>query len=293
MPVIESAVARYLAPTTLTQALECLRESDDVTILAGGTDLMPQSKAGRVRMRGTLLNIRRIGELGSIALDGDAIRIGALATITQIGNDPVVRKHLPVLVEACDHFASDQIRNTGTLGGNISNASPAGDTLVPLLVLDAEVELASAGDAGTVLRRVPIADYFTGPGRTRRAAGELLAGVRIPLPPAGHYARFFKFGTRPALDISAISIGLAGVRAGGALANVRVAFGAVAPTPLRAHRTEQALEGKRLDAATIAHAAQVARDEVDPIDDVRASAWYRKELIHNMTQRMLDHATQA
>ncbi len=209
MPVIESAVARYLAPTTLTQALECLRESDDVTILAGGTDLMPQSKAGRVRLRGTLLNIRRIGELSGIALDGDAIRIGALATITQIGNDPLVRQHLPVLVEACDHFASDQIRNTGTLGGNISNASPAGDTLVPLLVLDAEVELASAGDAGTVLRRVPIADYFTGPGRTRRAAGELLAGVRIPLPPAGHYARFFKFGTRPALDISAISIGLA------------------------------------------------------------------------------------
>ena len=107
MPVIESAVARYLAPTTLTQALECLRESDDVTILAGGTDLMPQSKAGRVRLRGTLLNIRRIGELSRIALDGDAIRIGALATITQIGNDPLVRQQLPVLVEACDHFDRD------------------------------------------------------------------------------------------------------------------------------------------------------------------------------------------
>src|SRR5690606_11057544 len=179
-----------------------------------------------------------------------------------------------------------------TLGGNVSNASPAGDTLVPLLVLDAEVELASASDAGTVWRRVPIADYFAGPGRTRRAASELLTGVRVPVPPAGHYARFFKFGTRPALDISAISIGIAGVLDGGALSNVRVAFGAVAPTPVRARRTEQALEGQRLDAATIARAAETVRDEVNPIDDVRSSAWYRKELIHNMTRRMLDHAAQ-
>jgi len=293
MTVIESAAGRYLAPATLPEALQVLRDSADVTILAGGTDLMVQASIGRRRVGATLLNIRRVAGLGAIERDGDAIRIGALATITQIMSDPLVKAHLPVLVEACDHFASDQIRNAGTLGGNISNASPAGDTLVPLMVLDAEVELASAGDDGTVRRRVPIADYFTGPGRTRRAAGELLTGVRIPMPPAGHYARFFKFGTRPALDISAISIGLAGVRANGALANVRVAFGAVAPTPVRARRTEQALEGVRLDAATIAQAAVAARDEVTPIDDVRASAWYRKEMIHNMTRRMLDHAAQA
>jgi len=121
----------------------------------------------------------------------------------------------------------------------------------------------------------------------------LLTGVRIPVPPDGHYARFFKFGTRPALDISAISIGIAGVRSGGALSNVRVAFGAVAPTAVRARQTEAALEGRRLDESTIARAAEAARDEVNPIDDVRASAWYRKELIHNMTRRMLDHAAQA
>ena len=293
MTVMESAVGRYVAPTTLEEALETLHGSDDVTILAGGTDLMPQSKIGRTKIRSTLMNIRRVAGLGAIVRDGDAIRIGALATVTQLMNDPLVRQHLPVLVEVCDHFASDQIRNAATIGGNVSNASPAGDTLVPLLVLDAEVELASTGDAGTVRRRVPLADYFAGPGRTRRAASELLTGVRVSLPPAGHYARFFKFGTRPALDISAISIAIAGVRNGGALSNVRVAFGAVAPTPVRARRTEQALEGQRLDAATIARAAETARDEVSPIDDVRASAWYRKELIHNMTRRMLDHAAQA
>ena len=293
MPVIESAVTRYLAPTTLTQALECLRESDDVTILAGGTDLMPQSKAGRVRLRGTLLNIRRIGELSGIALDGDAIRIGALATITQIGNDPVVRMHLPVLVEACDHFASDQIRNTGTLGGNISNASPAGDTLVPLLVLDACVELASMPEAKLYRHCMPISTFFTGPGKTRKSLCELVTGVRIPVPAANHVARFYKLGTRPALDISTISIGVAGSFRDGVLSQVRVAFGAVAPTPVRAEQTEQALEGQRLDAATIEKAAAIARDEVHPIDDVRASAWYRKEMIHNITKRILGHVAQA
>lgn len=285
-------IERYAAPVSLDEALGILRQGE-VTILAGGTDLMPQSKAGRLKIRPTLMNIRRVPELKGIALDGDAIRIGALATITEILGNPLVKQHLPVLAEACDHFASDQVRNAGTLGGNISNASPAGDTLIPLIVLDAEVELASKPDGSVTTRRMPIADYFTGPGKTRRAPDELLTGVRIPLPRAGHVARFYKFGTRPALDISAISIGIAGVLADGVLSNARVAFGAVAPTPLRAARTEQALEGKRLDETTIEAVANTARDEVNPIDDIRATAWYRKELIHNMTKRMLDHVAQA
>jgi CO/xanthine dehydrogenase FAD-binding subunit len=288
-----TAIERYVAPTSLEQALGHLTETGEVTILAGGTDLMPQSKAGRVKIRRTLMNIRNIPELKGITRDGDAIRIGALATITEILGDALVKERLPVLAEACDHFASDQIRNAGTLGGNISNASPAGDTLIPLIVLDAEVELASKADGAVTTRRIPLADYFTGPGKTRRAPHELLTGVRIPLPRAGHVARFFKFGTRPALDISAISIGIAGVFADGVLRDARVAFGAVAPTPLRASRTEQALEGQRLDDATIEAVATTARDEVNPIDDIRATAWYRKELIHNMTKRMLDHVAQA
>ncbi len=293
MTVIESRVDRYLAPTRLDEALAALGDGGEVTILAGGTDLMPQSKAGRRRLGGTLLNIRRVAGLDAIAVEGNALRIGALATIARILRDPLARRHAPLLVEACDRFASPQVRNVATLGGNVSNASPAGDTLVPLIALDAEVELASAGGAAPALRRLPLADYFAGPGRTRRAAGELLVAVRVPLAPANHYARFFKFGTRPALDISTISIGLAGVRDGRALANVRVAFGAVAPTPVRVRKTEQALEGQPLDAALAARVAAVARDEVAPIDDVRASAWYRRELIHNMMRRMLEDAAQA
>ncbi len=287
-----TAIEHYLAPTTLAQALDCLQRNE-VTVLAGGTDLMPQSASGKVKFKPTLMNIQRVPELKGIARDGDAIRIGALVTVTELMREPLIREHFPVLVEAGDHFASDQIRNAATIGGNIVNASPAGDTLVPLLVLDAEVELATKPNGTISTRRMRLADFFVGPGKTKRAPNELLTGVRIPVPPRGHRARFYKFGTRPALDISAISIGIAAVVKDGVLSNVRVAFGAVAPTPVRAPRTEAALEGKRLDRATTDAAAQVAHDEVKPIDDVRASAWYRRELIRNMTKRMLDDVAQA
>ncbi len=287
-----SETKRYFAPSSIEQALECLKDGD-VTILAGGTDLTPQSKAGRVAIGHTLMNIRHIAPLSGIAIEGNDIFIGALSTITEVMEHPLVREHLPVLAEACNHFASDQIRNAGTIGGNICNASPAGDTLVPLLVLDARVELASMPDKEVNRRLLPLSTFLVGPGKTQRLPGELFTGLRVALPQANHVARFYKHGTRPALDIATISIGIAGTRKDGALTNVRVAFGAVAPTPIRAALTEKALEGRKLDDAAIDEVAAVARDEVKPIDDVRASAWYRKEMIHNITKRILSHVAQA
>ena len=285
-------IQQYLAPTSLAEALTCLQDGE-VTILAGGTDLMPQSQSGKLKIKRTLMNIRRIPELIGIARQEGDICIGALTTMTELMGNALVQEHLPVLADACDHFASDQIRNAATLGGNICNASPAGDTLIPLLVLDARVELASKVKGKLNWRSVPLAEFFSGPGKTRRAPNELLVGVRIALPEPGRVAYFHKFGTRPALDISTISVGIAGTLKQDALSNVRVAFGAVAPTPIWAPLTEKALEGKRLDADTIAQVAEVARDEVKPIDDVRATAWYRKEMVHNITRRMLGHVTQS
>ena len=280
----------YFAPTSLDQAVERLKDGD-VTILAGGTDLTPQTQAGRIKFKHTLMNIRHIPQLSGITLEGAEIRIGALATITEIMEHPLIKEHLPVLVEACDHFASDQIRNAGTIGGNICNASPAGDMLIPLLVLDACVELASMPENKIYRHCMPISTFFTGPGKTRKSLCELVTGVRIPVPGADHVSRFYKHGTRPALDISTISIGVAGTLKDGVLSRVRVAFGAVAATPVRASRTEEALEGRHLDAAAIEAAAIAARDEVTPIDDVRATAWYRKEMIHNMTRRILENVS--
>jgi xanthine dehydrogenase FAD-binding subunit len=287
-----NAIERYLAPTGLVQALAVLAGPNGAIVLAGGTDLMPQSRAGRVRAAGTLLNIRRIPGLDAITRDADALVLGSLATIGRIQVHPRVQEHAAILCEAADHFASQQIRNSATLGGNLCNASPAGDMLPALLALDAQLELASLRKDGSVAtRRVAIDGFFTGPGRTQRQPNELLTAVRVPLAGSGQLSRFYKAGTRPALDISTIAIAFAAQRdSAGRLHGVRLALGAVAPTPLRARRAEALLEGKTLDPALAEAAARAAADEAQPIDDVRASAWYRKELLHNVTLRMLTDA---
>ena len=223
-------IARYCAPETLDEALEILR-AGAVSPFAGGTDLMPQSRAGRVKLAPVLMNLRRIEGLEGIAEDGGIVRIGALTTMTRLMDCALVRERLNILWQACNHFASDQLRNAGTLGGNVCNASPAGDTLVPLLVLDARVELAHKPNGRIETRKLPLAEFLRGPGRTARTPQELLTAIEIALPAEGFYGAFFKLGTRPALDISAISIGLGALRDGGRLQAVRIAFGAVASPP--------------------------------------------------------------
>lgn len=282
-PVIE----RYVAPRSLDAALEALR-AGNVTIVAGGTDLMPQSKTGRARFQPVLMNIRRIPELRGMEERDGVVRFGALTTVAELLDSAQVKSRFNALWQACDHFASDQLRNAATIGGNICNASPAGDTLIPFLVFNARVVLASKPGATIETRAVPLREFFAGPGRTQRKPNELLTAVEVPIPPTGFVSEFFKFGTRPALDISAISIGLGAVKAGDTLRDVRVAFGAVAPTPIRAPNTEAALDGKSVASATDA-ALAAADAEIHPISDVRASEWYRRELVRNILRRMLDH----
>jgi len=289
-----NSIERYLAPTALVQALAALGGAGGAVILAGGTDLMPQENAGKVSDARTLLNIKRVEGLDGIAVDGGALVLGPLVTIAQLQRHPLVKQHAAMLADSADHFASQQIRNSATLGGNICNASPAGDTLPVLLALDAELELASLTRDGAIARRRVVIDgFFTGPGRTRRGANELLTAVRLPLPPTGQVSTFYKAGTRPALDISTIAIAFAATRDGaGRLQAVRLALGAVAPTPIRARQAEALLEGQVITAALAEQAAQAAAAEATPIDDVRASAWYRRELLHNLTRRILSDVVQ-
>lgn len=281
-------IARYVAPRSLAEAADIL-QTGPVSILAGGTDLMPQSRSAKSPLQATLMNLRNIAELRGISEAGGTVRIGALTTITDLRDSPLVRDRLNALWQACDQFASDQIRNAGTVGGNICNASPAGDTLVPLIALDARVVLTAKPNGAMKTRTLPLADFLLGPGKTARAADELLVAVEIPLPAQNAVSAFFKFGTRPALDISVISIGLAAVRADDRLTRVRLAFGAVAPRPIRAPAAEAALEGKPLDDRIIAEAAAAADAEIHPISDVRASDWYRREMVKNMLTRMLSN----
>tara|TARA_B100000315_G_scaffold260545_1_gene322760 strand:- start:4230 stop:5078 length:849 start_codon:yes stop_codon:yes gene_type:complete len=278
-----SNIENYLAPSSIEDAAAALA-AGPATIVAGGTDLMLQTGSGQKTYAPTLINIQKITEMRGISKDGDTIRIGALTTITDLLTDAIIAEHLPVLATMADKFASDQIRNASSIGGNICNASPAGDSIVPMLMYKAEVVLV----ASTGTRKVPLNEFFTGPGKSVIQENELLIGVDIAVPPAGFKGGFGKFGPRPALEIAMASVSVGGVVKDGVISDVRVAFGAVAPTPIRSAETEVALEGKKLDEETISAAGEVASSSVNPITDVRASDWYRRHLIRVMTEEILN-----
>ncbi len=279
-------IENYKVPSSIAEAAQLLQHGD-VTIVAGGTDLTPQIEAGARQFAATLLNIQRIEEMRGVSVSDGRYRIGGLTTVTDILESKTLAAEVPVLVEAADHFASPQIRNAATLAGNLCNASPAGDMCIPLLLLDAEVELASWAEGSVSTRRVALSDFFTGPGKSVLKAGELLTAIEFDQPSAGFKASFQKSGPRPALEISTVSMGVAAVLTDGELTGVRVAIGAVAPIPLRATKTESVLEGQSLDEGLVNRAAEAVQNEVKPIDDVRASAWYRKHLTGVYIRRAL------
>ena len=281
-------IENYKVPSSIAEAAQILHQGE-ATIVAGGTDLTPQTQAGAREFAATLINIQRIEEMRGISRSDDRYRIGGLTTVTEILESESLAIDVPVLVEAADHFASPQIRNAATIAGNLCNASPAGDMCIPLLLLDAEVELASWVDESVSVRTLALADFFTGPGKTVMQTHELLTAVVFNQPVTGFAATFQKSGPRPALEISTVSMGVATVPEAGVLTGVRVAIGAVAPIPLRATDTEAVLEGQALDESLIDKAAESVQREVSPIDDVRASAWYRKHLTGVYLRRALSH----
>ena len=286
-----TVIEAYVAPATVDEAIRAL-SGGDATVFAGGTDLMLQARSGAKMFTPVLVNLRRVEGLRGVAEADGEIRIGALTTVTDVLNDPLLHRSAAVLCETADKFACGQVRNNATVGGNICNASPAGDMIIPLLLLDAEAELVSWVDSGARRRRLPLRAFFDGPGRTKLRPGEILAAVTFRTPPADFVAGFMKFGTRPAMDISVVSVGIGGRVKDGALKDARVAFGAVAPVPMRGPETEALLEGRVFDEATVSAAAAAAASEISPIDDVRASAWYRRELIATLTGRLLRDVVQ-
>ena len=280
-------IKTYLAPRRLDEALQAMADGD-ATVFCGGTDLAPQTESGARQYTAKLLNIRRIEGLGGIAAQGAQVRIGAITTISEIRRNPALAEIAPVLVEAAEHFASDQIRNAASVGGNLCNASPAGDMSPPLLVLGASVELACWQGGAVQTRCVPLDQFFLSPGKTVKLPQELLTAVLFDRPAADFVGRFRKSGPRPALEISTVSVAIGARVADGRLSEVRVAMGSVAPTPLRARHVEAALEGKPLDAPTIAAAVAATVDDAKPIDDVRASAWYRGHLVRVFVEEVLN-----
>jgi CO/xanthine dehydrogenase FAD-binding subunit len=270
-------------------ALAAGTAEEPVRPIAGGTDLMV-ALTGEIGTPPTsLIDLWALAELRGIALDGDALSLGALTTYTDIRRSALCREHVPALVEAASTIGAAQIQNRGTLGGNIANASPAGDTLPVLLAGDAVVVVGSARGE----REVPARAFWTAYRETALAHDELILRVRIPIV-GDREMRFRKVGTRRAQAISKVVMAVAwrtSDRSGtGQWRDVRVALGSVAATPVRATATEVALEGQPPTPEIADRAAEILAGELAPIDDVRSTAEYRRLVAARVLHRIVRDA---
>ena len=274
-------------PHSLAEAYAALAGSSadaQITPIAGGTDVMVRITGEIGEPPARMLDLWRLDELRGIASDGVAINIGALTTYTEIRRSAPCREHLPALVEAAATIGAAQIQNRGTLGGNIANASPAGDTLPVLLALDAEIVVGGARGE----RTIPSADFWVAYRRTALAPDELILRIRIPVA-SGREARFRKVGTRRAQAISKVVMALSWRGNGGSSdwRDVRVALGSVADRPIRAGAAEAALEGRAPTPEAADAAADALAGEIKPIDDVRSTADYRRTVAARVLHRLV------
>lgn len=275
----------YLEPTTLNECAQMLAEyKEKARLLAGGTDLIIQMEQ-RKRQPKVVIYVMRILEWGGIRVEADgSVRLGATTTLREIETSTVIKEKFPVLSYAASTVGSVQIRNLATIGGNVCNASPAGDTLPALLVLGAQARIQSVRGE----RMIPLEEVFTGPGQTCLAPDEFLVELILPADAASLSALYYKQCVRQAMDIAVVGVGVAVKRHNGACEDVRIALGAVAPTPFRAKTAEEVVRGKEVNARLIQRAAERAQAESRPIDDVRGSAAFRREMVLRLVRRGLN-----
>lgn len=273
----------YLAPQTLSEALDILEQhTEGVHIIAGGTDLVPRMRSRVVEP--TLLVDLRLLDLSGIAGSERGIRIGTYATHTDILESELLAELCPALVEAAADIAGPPIRNRGTVGGNLVNASPAADLVPPLMVYGAVVVLEKKDET----REIPLEDFFTGPGQTVLLPGEILTEIRIPAIPSNTTSKFIKLGKRKAMAVAVVSVAARlTLDEFGKIAQARIALGSVAPTPIRARLAEAILEGQQPSEELFALAGLTASSESSPISDIRSSGDYRKKMVAVLTRRAL------
>ncbi|MEW5813787.1 MAG: xanthine dehydrogenase family protein subunit M [Spirochaetota bacterium] len=264
---------QYFRPTTLSELLKFKKkEGSHARILDGGSNVVVYVKEGSIE-RGTLVDVKYLGAMKGIkALDG-TIEIGAGEVIADILESPLIRGKVPFLAEALRKFANPLVRNMATLAGNIADSSPIGDTIPPLLVLGGRVLIASADGE----RTIPLDQFFTGPGKNVLKPEEVILKVQFPIPSQGRGA-FIKLGLRKGTSCSVASVAVWLIARGNTVEDIRIACGGVAPTPVRARKTEAAFKAKQLDWETINTISGEIVKEISPITDVRGSAEYRRRV---------------
>jgi len=280
------AATAYHRPATLAEACALGRElGSEAAFLAGGTELVPDYHRGRETAR-HLIALDTIEELRGIRVEAGQLRIGALATVAQVAASALVREWCPVLADAARAIGSPQIRSRATIGGNFCRAVPCADTPPAAVVAGARVRLASP----TGRREIDAEEFFIGPRQTVLQPGELLVEILVPAQPQHSGASYQRFARRrgPALAVAAVAARIQLV--GGRVAGARIALGAVAPVPLLVTRAAAVLEGEVPTPELCAIAAAVSAEEALPIDDLRGTAAFRRELVAVLTRRALTEA---
>ncbi|HVE87921.1 MAG TPA: xanthine dehydrogenase family protein subunit M [Myxococcales bacterium] len=268
---------------SLDHALELLGAGDpEVRPVAGATDVVLRLHIGKLKAR-KLVSIADVPELSFIQSDQRGIRFGAGTLLSDLLAHPDFCQQYGCAAESLRQFASPQIRNRATVGGNVGNASPAADMVPPLIALEAQVTLLSKARG---LRTLPLEEVFLGLGKTAIAPDELILEIAVPRR-ASWFQAFAKFGSRSANVIAVINMAMALDLDGATVRRARVAYGSVAPKTLRAAAVEQFLSGRELSADTIRGVAEVVQSAISPIDDVRGSARYKRRLAVNATQDAL------
>ena len=256
-------------------------------MIAGGTALLVMMKLG-VFIPSTLVNLLKLNGLRSVTFGDAGLRIGALASIHAVETNPAVREHYAILASACHVVANIRIRNLATMGGNVAHADYQSDPPAALLALDAGVEL--TGPSGT--RELPLDDFLVGSYETTIQADEILTAIRVPPLPAGTIGRYLKFTTRSSEDRPSAGVAVLTRITDGKVDDLRVVVGAVSSRPIRVREAEASVRGEPPSAAMIASVARTAAEAVDPIEDLRGTADYKRRLTEVLTRRLLTDSLQ-
>jgi xanthine dehydrogenase FAD-binding subunit len=288
MSLVARSEIDVVTPKTVSEALNFLHQNQTgFKILAGGSDVIVQLRDGLIKAQ-TLLNIVSLNELGFIKLTGDQVHIGALSTYSDIIRNETIQRKGWVLAEAAKQIGATQLQNTATIGGNLGNASPAGDSLPPLYALESTVITRSLEGR----RSIPIEQFFVGYRRTALQNNELIEEVYFNALGPNDRAAYMKLGLREANAISIVDVAvvLRGGRADNSFQAVRIAIGAIAPTIRRATKCEQELVDKPLTIELMRTASGLASADAAPIDDIRGSAEYRKHVLGSLVFQALNRA---
>lgn len=273
-------------PHNLDELWQCFGENPEALVYAGGTDLLVNMRAGNINPQ-AMICLERIAELKGLTESPTHVRIGACSTLASLLDNPLINKYFPVLIRALQTLGSPLIRQMGTIGGNICNASPAGDTLPPLYVLQAEIEIKSSHSSRTLL----LSELIRGPRRTQLQQGEIVSAIILQKAQDFNIQHFEKVGLRKALACSVVSMAaLLNLSDEGIVKNVYLAWGSIGPTVVTLDACEKFLIGKKLSSETLKAAASIIGQEATPIDDVRAEAAYRKTVAGNLLLRLLGEA---